>query len=256
MANRKRKPYKTMSIRQQNELVLKIQNGMSCAHASKCYGIAKSTIYGILKRKGKIMSACKKLKDSVTLKRKSLHCAKESELESRLYEWFNLKRAQGMAISGPLVITKAKSLKTEMNIKSDIQFSEGWLTRFKNRHCIRQIRITGESCSADSQGANKFSKSFEDVINEYQLTRDQIYNADETGLYWKCLPNKTLAGTEEKSAKGFKAQKERLTVMVCANASGSHRLRLLMIGKSCRPRALKDIINLPVLYRSQKCMDE
>ena len=39
------------------------------------------------------------------------------------------------------------------------------------------------------------------------LTPEQIYNADETGLLWRCLPTSTLAGGGEKAAKGLKKTK-------------------------------------------------
>jgi hypothetical protein len=40
-------------------------------------------------------------------------------------------------------------------------------------------------------------------------------------------------------------------VLTCANAAGTHRLDLLVIGKSRRPRALKNVTSLPVQYKSQ-----
>ena len=46
------------------------------------------------------------------------------------------------------------------------------------------------------------------------LTLNQIFNADETGIYWLCLPTCTLAGCNEKSACGFKINKEWLTVLL------------------------------------------
>ncbi|XP_055308293.1 jerky protein homolog-like, partial [Sitodiplosis mosellana] len=86
------------------------------------------------------------------------------------------------------------------------------------------------------------------------LCRDQVYNADESGLNFKALPTKTLASLSEKYAPGFKMQKERVTVMVCANASGIHRLPLLVIGKAKRPRCFKgmNMNALPVRYCGQK----
>ncbi|XP_046663035.1 jerky protein homolog-like [Homalodisca vitripennis] len=77
---------------------------------------------------------------------------------------------------------------------------------------------------------------------------------DETGLNFKLLPRKTLATAKEKSAPGFKVSKERITVALCSNASGTHKLPLFVIGKSAKPRAFKtlDMSKLPVYYRSQK----
>ena len=47
---------------------------------------------------------------------------------------------------------------------------------------------------------------------------DGIYNADETGLFYKCLPNKTCVKGEP--CNGGNQSKERLTVLVACNMSG------------------------------------
>ena len=43
------------------------------------------------------------------------------------------------------------------------------------------------------------------------------------------VPNKTLAKSE-RSASIMKKQKERVTVMCCSNATGMHKLPLVVIG--------------------------
>lgn len=75
------------------------------------------------------------------------------------------------------------------------------------------------------------------------------YNADESGLFWKLLPEQTLVSANEKSAPGRKTSKERITFLACCNSDGSHRLKLLVIGKSKNPRAFKNAV-LPVVYKS------
>ena len=91
------------------------------------------------------------------------------------------------------------------------------------------------------------------LIEDQQLSLNQVFNCDETGLYWRLLPQKTLAGSYEKTAKNFKKPKDRVSILATANASGDFRLPLLMIGKSKNPRALKSISHnaLPVIYRNQ-----
>lgn len=79
-----------------------------------------------------------------------------------------------------------------------------------------------------------------------------MYNADKTGLAWRALPTNTLAMRSEKEASGYKLPKDRLTVMVCTNGTGTHKLPLLVIGKSAKPRCFKNVSELPVKYVSQK----
>ena len=89
---------------------------------------------------------------------------------------------------------------------------------------------------------------------EQGIQPEQLYNADETALYWRMMPNKTLAGASETAAPGHKKVKDRVSLLACSNATGSHKLPLLLIGKSQNPRCFKhvNLDNLPVLYRAQQ----
>ena len=131
--------------------------------------------------------------------------------------------------------------------------SHGWLHRFKQRHGMRELRLQGESLSADTASIEPCRKKLHQYIEDEQLGLHQIFNADETGLYWRLLPEKTLAGSYEKSAKNFKKPKDRVTLLATANASGDYRLPLLMIGKSCKPRCFNNVNRsaLPVIYANQ-----
>ena len=89
------------------------------------------------------------------------------------------------------------------------------------------------------------------MIEEKNLILEQIYNADETGLLWKCLLQRTLVSCLEKSAPGFKKAKDHLTVLGCTNATGTHKLKPV-IGKSLKPRCFKHVNMdaLPVIYKT------
>ncbi|XP_046608787.1 jerky protein homolog-like [Neodiprion virginianus] len=111
--------------------------------------------------------------------------------------------------------------------------------------------IHGEALSVDSSAAENFKTSFKTILNE-GFSREDVYNADETGINWISLPRKSLASQEETAARGFKVSKDRVTAMTCANAAGTHKLPLLIIGKPMKPRCFKNIVTLPVTYNAQK----
>ena len=67
----------------------------------------------------------------------------------------------------------------------------------------------------------KFVESFNKLVADLGLTKEQIYNADETGLIFKNLNSRTLVASHEKSAPGRKNSKERITIMPCVNATGT-----------------------------------
>ncbi|GBM00668.1 Jerky [Araneus ventricosus] len=110
--------------------------------------------------------------------------------------------------------------------KQGIQASSGWLDKFKNRYGISQLSIVGEKLSSNIEAGNSFIVKLEDLIVKEKLTADQIYNYDKTGLYWRALPTKTLVAENAAVAPGRKKMKNRVTILGCANASGSHRRNL------------------------------
>ncbi|XP_056645814.1 tigger transposable element-derived protein 6-like [Diorhabda sublineata] len=79
-----------------------------------------------------------------------------------------------------------------------------------------------------------------------------VFNADETGLFYKLTPDRTLHFKGEKCSNG-KLSKERITVLVAANMSGSEKRKHFVIGKSKNPHCFKNVKNLPVdYYNNQK----
>ena len=68
-------------------------------------------------------------------------------------------------------------------------------------------------------------------------------------------PSSSLNSGRVTRASGFKKAKDRVTVLACSNAkTGLHRLPLVFINKSAKPRCFKHMIMsiLPVHYYSQK----
>jgi hypothetical protein len=73
-----------------------------------------------------------------------------------------------------------------------------------------------------------------------------LYTADKTSLFWRYLSQKTVVTPQETAQSGFKDSKERPNVLACSNAVGSHKARLLVVGKS------RDRSALPLIYSYNK----
>ncbi|GFW15901.1 tigger transposable element-derived protein 1 [Trichonephila clavipes] len=126
--------------------------------------------------------------------------------------------------------------------------SKGWLTGLLKRNALHNIKITEESATENEGAAKIFPEELAKIIEDGDYSADQVVNADETGLHWKKLPNRTCIAKDEKTASGHKASKDRVTLLLCSNASGDRMLKPLLINKSLRPRPLKDkdLKQLPV----------
>ena len=91
-------------------------------------------------------------------------------------------------------------------------------------------------------------------MDEIRRDLENIYNWDETGLYFKLIPHSTYTAQNEarRRVRGTKAQKakDRVTLITCTNASGSHKLPLAMIGKAAKPWCFR-VNPSPIPYNNQ-----
>ena len=94
---------------------------------------------------------------------------------------------------------------------------------------------------ADVGASEEFRSLFHKFVEQHNITPDQVFNCDETGLYWRLLPNKTLADASEKCVKIFNSPKDRVTLIATANASGDIQLPLVFIHKSAKPHCFAGI---------------
>ena len=76
---------------------------------------------------------------------------------------------------------------------------------------------------------------------------------DETGLFFRILPRYTLLMPDEdlNTTRGSKKSKDRVSVAVCSNVTGTHKIPCTLIGKAKEPRCIKGR-NWPIPYYSQK----
>jgi len=110
-----------------------------------------------------------------------------------------------------------------MDIYKDMEppkFSEGWLSKWKARYRIKKYTLHGKAGSVDLGDEDT------ETIERIQVTlaiyeRCDIYNMDETGLYWQKAPTTTLA-TE--AQPGVKQNKSRIIACMCSNADGSDKV--------------------------------
>lgn len=240
-----------LTLEQKLDIVTKVNSGVSVSKVALEYGIGIQTVRDIVKNKPKLEDFIQNSNSSqVMKKRKTMKNSTYEQLDTTMIKWFQQKRAEGAPVSGPMCMAQANFFFKKLGLTGEFNATVGWLRRFKERHGIRELQIQGEQLSGDVVAATEFCGEFEELIKAKKFVKEQIYNADETGLYWRAMPTKTLASEKEKRAPGYKVSKDRITILCCANASGEDKLPLAVVGKSKSPRSLKNIKNLPVTYFS------
>lgn len=252
MADSKGKKPKTLSLEEKAEIIQKLERKVMAKRLAEEYGVAESTISYIKQKKSEILAAVAKSVHEV--KKKTLRKPENEEMENQLYKWFDFQRSKQCQLSADLIKSKAKEIFYKLNPEKDDKAfvaSNGWFDRFKRRHGIRFMAVSGEKVSADLGSIAPFIHRLRAKMEEMDISENQLYNADESGLYYRMLPTRTFVAASEKNAPGRKTAKERLTFMLCANADGSHKMKTLVIGKSKNPRCFKGFNN-PLLYANSK----
>lgn len=219
-----------LTLREKMDVCARLEKGESRKALMQEYNVGMSTLYDIRAHKARLLrflagSAC----GPALERRRTLHTPRLERLDRALHAWFLGRRAAGLPVSGPALTAKAKDLYAQLRLTEPCVFSGGWLWRFKARHGIRRLDAAGER-----QAAERFCGFFRGLAAEHGLTPEQVYNAGETGLFWQCRPGPAAEG---EPAPGGRQGRDRLTVLLCANATGSHRIRPLVVGKCGGARA-------------------
>lgn len=119
--------------------------------------------------------------------------------------------------------------------------SKGWTRDVFKRHGFVRKKISGEQLSADRIAAQEYPKILQRMVQEEGYTRSQIFNVNETALYWKKIPSSTYVSKETKRAPGMKPFKNRVSLLLGCNASGTCKLKPLLLHTAQNPRVYKNV---------------
>ncbi|XP_072270768.1 tigger transposable element-derived protein 1-like [Pyxicephalus adspersus] len=254
------KKRKSITMEIKVEIIKRAERGETPSVIGRALGYSRSTIGSILKDKRRIMEHVNghtPMNATIITKQ---HSGLIIEMERLLIIWIEEQNQRNMPISLSLVQEKARSLfndlkaagtASEGDFNEEFVASRGWFQRFKERADLHDIRTHGKSASADLQAASDFSKILQGIIDEGGYLPDQIFNAEETCLFWRKMSERTK---EEKSAPGYRASKDRLALLVGGNAAGDFKLKPLLVHHSLNPRALRKVTkaSLPVIWMANK----
>ena len=129
-------------------------------------------------------------------------------------------------------------------------FSNGWLRGFQSRWSIRQNIQRGEAGNLSQDSGTEMARICQ-FLSTY--APQDIYNCDETSLYWRKIPGRSLS---TRPLPGRKKDKARISVLFCYNSDASERIPIWFIGTARRPKAFVtagiNVENLGCVWRSNK----
>lgn len=157
-----------------------------------------------------------------------------AEVDQSIASWIFDRESSAVAVSGGLIREMGEHFVQATGSVKTLTFSDGWLRCFKRRHRIKAFKLHGESADVNEDAVHEALPGL--VLLTAQYAPQDIFNADETGVFFSMSPRSTIA---RKRIKGRKKAKDRLTVMPVTNADGSEKRRALFLGTAVRPRVFK-----------------
>lgn len=273
---------KVLTVGEKAEIIRTLENGEKNSEVCKKFGLSSSTVSTLWKNKDTILKA---FQSNIT-ESKRLKKSEKPDLDDALATWCTAQRNAGLPLNGVVIKAQAIKIATELGYEN-FPCTNGWIDRFKNRHNITYTKISKEKisrsdanlsdsmtewlqkmwqdykreqigndaraqisscCSNESKSTTEWLETmWLDYRNEYH--EDDIYNAEEVGLFYDLTPDTIHKHKEQKCLKG-ELHDKRLTVFLCANMSGTDKRKLLIIGSSTRPSGFENVQQLPVDYFS------
>lgn len=255
---KKKASRKRVDVKTKLEIAAELSRGVSQSSVINKYGISRRACTKIKSEDTELQKLC--AKNAGIERAKSLKCGAFPQIEKALHDFVVAGRRAGLQITRNVLHVRALKLRnaelSSMNDKDsqalqNFSASERWVSNFVRRYGLKSIALHGQAGSVDHAAIKEGMKQLRRNLQSYEL--DCIYNMDETGLFYKLLPKRSYVFREDtRNVRGTKAMKakDRITLIITTNASGSHILPPTVIGSSKKPRAF-NLRKCPLPYLSQ-----
>ncbi|CAF4216168.1 unnamed protein product [Rotaria magnacalcarata] len=220
---------KALTLEEKVALIKDNQNGhgLSVRQLADNYKISKSSAANILRRSEEFLADYSS-NSNKSIKRE-LKDETRQKIDEIVFEWFAQQRAKQIPIAGPILQENARQVAEQL----------GYTTE------------TFKASNVDDSTVEEWAQRLSTLLDGFD--ENDVFNADETGLFYRATPNRSLVLSKEE-CKGGKKSKERLTVLLCSNLAGTEKLKPVVIGRSQRPRCFENITTskLPVTWLSNR----
>nr|XP_023421853.1 tigger transposable element-derived protein 1 [Cavia porcellus] len=218
---------KAITIEKKKEIVEKYESGIRVTDLANMYSMSKSTISTILQRKDLYKEAS--VAKGVTQISKSRPTVLD-EVERLLLVWINERQAAGCNLSESIICEKARALNADL-VKDNpsvsdngktFRASKGWFHNFKARTGVQSITRYGKAGRAGKRTAETYVHHFGKMTQRSGFCSHQVFNCDESGLFWKKMPQRAYLGLQLDSGDVKEPEEEH------SEESSTRELQLLL----------------------------
>ncbi|RHY84746.1 hypothetical protein DYB35_009825, partial [Aphanomyces astaci] len=208
---------------------------------AKQYGVSESVIRALRLKEAKIIERTNgKAKAQLDRTRRYATSA-FPKLETQLHAWLINMRRQKLSIPPNVVRHEAKSIANSFDPPLQFEASLGCLENYRRRSSVGITILHGEGGEVDKEDPELLAGLA--VLSNIVATYPEhcVYNMDETELFYRTLPRKTLLAPDESpvSARGRKVPKDHVSLILCANSDGTHKIPITLVGKANEPLCVR-----------------
>ena len=153
---------------------------------------------------------------------------RHAEVEKALFH-FVLDTQTKFTLTDFILHQKANQLLEDAGVTTTLSLS--WVSRFKARHGIKSYRLHGEAASVELETFHQRRQELRTLLDGYAACDG--FNMDETGLFYRMMPSRSLATI---LLSGKKKDKSCISIGLCSNLDGTEKLDPIVINKSLNPR--------------------
>ncbi|XP_054154246.1 tigger transposable element-derived protein 4-like [Oppia nitens] len=223
------KSRKDLTFGNKSKLIIDYKNGLNQRQLQEKYKISIGAVNNIIKNTDYILSQTNKHK-------KRIRRTPNDKLNELVLKFVQLSNANKVPIDGPIIKVFASDIAIRLNL-NQFKASDGWLSKFTKRHEIKYQSYSGESADINDKTVEQWIENLKDLLKDYNI--EDIFNFDETGLFYKLLPKKSylLKGVNKFGKKKFK---QRVTLGLCCSSVGE-KLKPVIIGTARKPRCFNNM---------------
>lgn len=188
----------SLTIQKKSEIVAELEQGVSPKILASKYRVTQGCVSKIKKNAKTIISMAQDEIKLGWISRKNVKNSQFKKVHVGLYIWIVQERYRMKMLNDTLLLTMASKFKKSFYNDSS-PMSIGFLQNFKKSKRLRKVKATGEKRAADKDAILPFKDYFRKLIVDGDFSLAQIYNADESALYWKNLPESSIILPQESS---------------------------------------------------------
>lgn len=104
--------------------------------------------------------------------------------------WVSKAMNDNLLLTGEVLCQKWTAFANLLGIPEDerLNLSEGWLTSFKKRNRLKEMKRHGEAASSMPETVERERKWIQELIGKWGYELRDIFNMDETGLFYGYAP--------------------------------------------------------------------